>query len=67
MADPKEEKKPEKKEEKIKERFVASAVPTQTQPVILDLEEKDTEKQIITLEEALARLLNDIAEIKASL
>ena len=56
--------KEEEKKEVSKVRFAASAIPTQTQPVILDMNEKETDKQIMSLEEALVMILNNQEELK---
>lgn len=52
----------EKKEEK-KERFVVGEVPTQTAPVIVDKETDET----YPVEQALAKILNDLDELKGLL
>ncbi len=52
---------------KKEERYVAGIIPTATAPVIIDREEKDDAKSAMSIETALAKIMNDVAEIKESM
>ena len=54
----------EDKEKKIKERFIVGQVATQTAPVVIDTAEDDEEKKTLTLEQAMARVLNNTEQLK---
>jgi len=66
MPKPKEvvEEPEEEKPKEEKERWVEGEIPTQTAPVIIDLEDKNPETRVYTVERALVQVLNILEELK---
>lgn len=56
-----------KDERKEVNRYRVAAIPTQTELVIRDTENKDQETRDYTIPEALVKIMNDIEELKSLL